>query len=478
MFKSKLVLDRRTWLRGAGGAAVALPWLEMMSPRSVQAAPAPRRFVVCFMGTSLGGDGDPIPNMFVPDQTGPGYDVKLALKPISVANLTGQVSVISGLRVPSGGAGGYSGFHAGAMATMLTGTSNGGGSAAQGTTSDELVADAPGFKGATKFRSLRLRVQASGYAAGPSSVRDSLSYRESGKIGMQSSPKDAYESLFFDLKPPATDPGAVALRDYQMRTRRSVLDLVRGNTETLIRRLGRYDAVRFERHRDEIRDLERRLGTVGTVGTGSAAGAGCGAPPSPGSDPPVAGNIGKGAGAKPIITETNAWSDEERRALVMTDILHMSLACDLTRVGTLMYTMAQCFLNMYPVLGYKSDVHQISHFGAGSPTTQKVSEVIGWHVKHWARLIKKLSETPEGGGTLLDSCAVVLLPEGGGGGTSHTGENMACLVAGRAGGLKAGQHLAFAKKHISQVLIALMNAVGVPTTNFGSVSGDLPEMRA
>ena len=118
----------------------------------------------------------------------------------------------------------------------------------------------------------------------------------------------------------------------------------------------------------------------------------------------------------------------------MTDLLHMALACDLTRVSTLMYTMAQSFMNMFKILGYKSDVHQITHAGAGRPTTVKVSEVIAWHVKHFARLVQKLANTPEGGGRLRDNCALVLLPEGGGGKTSHTGENMACLIAGGAGG--------------------------------------------
>ena len=42
-------LSRRTILRGAGGAAIALPWLEAMAPRRAQArAPAVKRFVVMF----------------------------------------------------------------------------------------------------------------------------------------------------------------------------------------------------------------------------------------------------------------------------------------------------------------------------------------------------------------------------------------------------------------------------------------------
>jgi hypothetical protein len=54
---------------------------------------------------------------------------------------------------------------------------------------------------------------------------------------------------------------------------------------------------------------------------------------------------------------------------------------------------------------------------------------------------------------------------------------MACLIAGRAGGLKPGQHLVAAGKHPANVLITAMNAVGVPG-NLGEVSGALPQLLA
>jgi len=41
-------ISRRTILRGAAGAAIALPWLEAMSPRRARAATTPKRFIVMF----------------------------------------------------------------------------------------------------------------------------------------------------------------------------------------------------------------------------------------------------------------------------------------------------------------------------------------------------------------------------------------------------------------------------------------------
>jgi hypothetical protein len=46
---SKSPLSRRALLRGAGGFALALPFLEAMSPRTARAAgPAPRRLLTVF----------------------------------------------------------------------------------------------------------------------------------------------------------------------------------------------------------------------------------------------------------------------------------------------------------------------------------------------------------------------------------------------------------------------------------------------
>ena len=80
--------------------------------------------------------------------------------------------------------------------------------------------------------------------------------------------------------------------------------------------------------------------------------------------------------------------------------------------------------------------------------------------------------------------AIVFLHEGGHGldpssgnmNSSHSTENMACLIAGRAGGLRAGEHIRLQNKQPAQVLATAMNAVGVPTTGLGEVSGTIPEL--
>src|SRR6185436_14753552 len=58
------LMNRRTFLRGAGGVAIGLPFLEIMNPRHARAALAPKRFVV--FNTSSGT----IPNAWLPPSGG------------------------------------------------------------------------------------------------------------------------------------------------------------------------------------------------------------------------------------------------------------------------------------------------------------------------------------------------------------------------------------------------------------------------
>jgi hypothetical protein len=144
-------------------------------------------------------------------------------------------------------------------------------------------------------------------------------------------------------------------------------------------------------------------------------------------------------------------------------------------------TMWKCYMNMKQIAGWESDMHELTH-GAGP--LESVSDSVAWHVKHFARLAKKLKDTPDAeGGTLLDNTAMVLTfegghgydPEGGKDASAHSTENMSVLVAGHAGGLAGGKHIVADGKHPACATITAMNAVGVPG-GLGEVSGDIPEL--
>ncbi|MDP1826893.1 MAG: DUF1552 domain-containing protein [Archangium sp.] len=483
-------LSRRHLLRGLGGVAVSLPLLEIMldGKAFAQAAPAPpKRYLVFFDGQSLGADNDPLDNDFVPNTVGRNYELKSALAPLGA--LKNDVSVISGLKIPwaaeNGGtvpAGGRpDNFHVTSLSPLLSGV-RGTGAASAGPTSDQVVARA--IAGSTAFPSLTYRVQADWYLSVSAAYgRDMISYKTdtSGRvvsIPPQTSPRQAWQALFSNFTPSGVDDATRRRLELELRSRRSVLDLVRGDTEKLVPKLGAADKQRLQRHLDELRDLERRVATIAPPQTSA-----CMRPADPGADPAVGTPQGNN-GTDNTYAQNLGYSNEEARANLFVDLIHLAMVCDLTRVASLQMTMFQSHLNMFALTGQATDCHELGHGGVPGGT-MALSRGIAWHVKHFARLVQKFKDTPEGNGNMLDSSALLFLLEGGHGwdpegvkdNSSHSTENMACLLAGRAGGLQPGQHVVAAGRHPANVIVTAMKAVGVSTDTLGEVTGDVPQLR-
>lgn len=481
-------LDRRTLLRGAFGIGVALPTLDLMlNPNGdayANGAALPKRFFVGFAGCALGADFDPVHNLFVPDTVGPGYDLKTGTATLANhGNVRDRVSIVSGLRIPydtgSGiPAGGWAqDFHTQALGPLICGVRNAASDDydVQGVTADQVVADAIG-KGTT-FPSLQYQVQASWYLTVSAPYgRDILSYKRDGNGNLvpvpgQISPQQAYLQLFTSFVPP--DPAEAAAKARELLKRQSVVDVVKADYERLIPLLGTADRDRLQRHLDEIRALETQLDAESPDATET-----CFQYPDPGPDPSIGGSQDSVGGYD---FDTNlGWSEEDVRADRFADLVHMAYTCDLTRSVALLYTMAQSHMNSFPYTGQPYDQHELGHSGLG---TEVFSAVHAWHLDRFGALVAKLRDTPEGAGSVLDNCAMVLLFEGGHGydpgadedDSAHSTENMAVVTAGGAGGMVEGQHLVAEGLHPVHVINTAMRAVGVDQ-DLGEVAGIVPAL--
>ena len=96
-------MNRRVFLRGMGGAMMALPHLDIMAAATRQAE-APMR-MVC-VGTNFGF----VPKLFFPTETGSNYTVPELLKPL--AHHRSNFSIFSQLDHGAEGVGGHGGVHA------------------------------------------------------------------------------------------------------------------------------------------------------------------------------------------------------------------------------------------------------------------------------------------------------------------------------------------------------------------------------
>ncbi len=473
-----------------GGAAVGLPALEMMAPAGRAWAaknPPPTRFVVSYGGISTGAYQES--DELVPDTLGPHYDVKRALRPLADLGIRDHVSVVTGLllpwqekqdgEMPPGGR--TVGFHYNTVGPQVAGTHTGPGRKGRpkGPTADQLVADA--IAGDTRHRVLAYRVQPVSYVGGNQISGDSgrLSWRREpdGSLHPQDpivSPRVAYESLFGGFVPRRPRQASRVRR--LLDERRSVLDLVGEDMQRLMARLGQTDRARMERHFEEVRGLERRLQPF----SAGRASRNCRMPEPPGTEEA----FGRAARDRPKYGSTEGYSDEERRADVLSDLVAVAFACDLCRVASYMLTEWKCYMNMFQVAGWKSDMHELTH-GAAGPRIEPVSDAVGWCVKLWGQLVAKLHALPEpDGSTVLDHTALVLFFEGGHGddpegnrkNSPHSTQNMAVLVAGRAGGLASGRHVRQPGRHPANAMLSAMNAAGVNADALGEVRGNIPEL--
>jgi hypothetical protein len=504
------VLPRRTFLRALGGLGVGLPVLECMLNRNgdayAQSGALPLRYAIVFAGQSIGGDeweedksqvaGTRITqagDFIVPAQTGSGYTPTTPLKPLVDLGLMGDFSLVSGLSipfsasstdaadVPAGGA--FRDFHGGGAGPLLCGTRSTSASfTCRSATSDQILAAAGS---GTTLASLVVRAQPVWYLSGSEFAgRQYISYQSAGKpVDAQVSPLIVYKSLFDGFTPGTT--AGDAQHDFDMRARTSVLSLILDKRDKLLARVGAADKARLEQHFDELRDLENRIGAMPTSGSGA-----CQKPTQPGDDPPVGGN-NAGATSTEIATNTG-YSDEDTRARLLADLVHMAFVCDLTRVATLQITSFQSHMNVYPItealgLPVRADLHECGHNGdENNRGTLPVSTCLEWHLSHYAYLLDKMKKTTEGAGTLLDNSAVIFMPEAGHGvqlndgvsiNQTHSVDKMVLLVGGRAGGLTPGSHIATAAKHHpAQVLLSAMQAVGYTGDTLGEVTGTVPEL--
>jgi hypothetical protein len=432
--------------------------------------------------------------MFAPPSFGADYALTRALAPLGdiegFGSVKEEVSVVTKLKIPWAvngvvpAAGRPVSFHEYFMSPLLSGVrsnSNQPSSATvHGPTSDWIMSAAIG--GDALFDNLVYKVQAHSYLGDNSQNgdRSRMSYRMNGgelePVDATTNPKQAYDTLFTGFEP--SDPVEKEKRAFELSRRKSVIDLVRTQSEWLLQRLGGADKRRMEKHYDEIRELEKRLDAIGPN-----IGGACALLDDPGDDWP----IGNGIAGEAAYNVNAGYSNEEERALVLSDLVCMAFACDLTRTAALMFTHPHSWMNMYQLTGAPSDFHQLTHGGpgaSGNTALESLSDGLAWHVKHFGRIIGKLRDMQDPDGTsLLDHTAALLLFEGGHGydpsdgapNRSHSTENMGALIAGRVGGLRGGLHIDGNQRHPAKVVVSAMHAAGGPN-ELGEVSGVIEEL--
>ena len=161
---------------------------------------------------------------------------------------------------------------------------------------------------------------------------------------------------------------------------------------------------------------------------------------------------------------------------VMFDLQAIAFQADLTRVSTMMLGR-EGSVRAYPEIGVPDPHHPLTHHRGHPDFIEKVTKINIFHVELFAGFVERLKATPDGDGTLLDHSAILYggaLSDG----NAHSNSDLPLLVAGHAGGLHGGRHIASeARTPVANLFVQLMNSVGVEIERFADSTGQL-DLRA
>jgi Protein of unknown function (DUF1552) len=431
-------LPRRTVLRGLG-ATIALPFLDAMAPafslRGRAAAKSPSRFQTFYVPNGMAMQ------YWSPKGEGRTFELSPILEPL--APFRDQMLVLSGIKAN------WNYIHAGASGSFLTGTTRG------GRTEIEIIADvsidqllARHFASETQLASLELSMDVpanAGACTGNLSCvyTHTLSWRgPTQPLPMEWNPRAVFERLFGDSG--STDRGA---RELRLQQHKSILDSVTEKLASLKKDLGASDQTKIDEYTEAVRDVERRIQK---------------AEQQVDLELP---QLEQPQGAPAVF--------EDHLAL-MLDLQLLALRSDLTRVVTFMLGKEQS-ARPYPQIGVPEAHHPLSHHNDVPELIAHMSKINRYHTQLFSQYLAKLRATPDGDGSLLDHMTI-LYGSGISNSTRHSGDNLPLLVIGGGSGtLKGGQHLAYGDKPtMANLLVTLMDKMGVPVEKVGGSTGKLP----
>lgn len=438
MVITKMALPRRTILRGLG-ISVALPMLDAMAP-ALSAAPkgAPR---MAFFQTP---NGISMP-YWTPKKTGRDFDFTAPLMPLEP--LRKQVTVVSGLNNYCAGLGDGGGPHTRGYAAWLSGM------LAQrtevhpmlGTTADQYAARELGKD--TAINSLELSVERNTVKAGAcengySCLYQLLSWRSATQANpAEGDPRVVFERMFGDET--SNDE-----RLARIRADKSILDAVTGQINKLQTKLGGSDRLTVSEYLETVRDVEKRIQKSEQQNANSTF----------------------QTGERPTGIPDQFQDHRE----MMFDLLALAFQADITRVAT--YDMGG---SNYQFLGVSEVHHDLSHHGGNPEKRLKLVKIDTFNVMQVAQLAAKLAATKDGDGTLLDRSMLMFGSSLSDGDMHSPLELPTVIVGGGNGTLRGNEHIQYAPEKrmpMSNLLVTMLDKIGVHVDRLGDSTGDLSEL--
>jgi Protein of unknown function (DUF1552) len=438
MFITRKHLSRRTFLRGAG-AVVALPFLESMvpaqTPLAKTAAAGRTRFACIYVphGATM--------YKWTPASEGSNFEISETLSPLE--KYRESLSVVSNLCHQSGKGTDAGSEHARSAAIYLTGGAPQRGGVRVGTSVDQIAAAHMGQT--TPLPSMELGIEDANLNCGAGygcAYFNTVSWRTpTAPLPMENSPQVVFEKLF-------GDGGTREQRLTRKREDQSILDSIRQQTASLKTKLPSGDRVRLDGYLDDIREIERRLKTV-------------------------VDREDKESSQKIPNAPVGTPETFEEHLKLMFDLLSLAYQSEITRVSTVMFAKDLSPAS-FPASGNRSAFHGASHHANVKANMESFALINKYHVQMLAYFAQKLAAIPDGDGSLLDH-SMILYGSSMSNGNEHNHDPLPILLLGGASGkLKGNRHIvAPARTPMSNLLLSMLDKLGIPQDSFGDSTGKL-----
>lgn len=416
-------INRRAVLRGMGGIALGLPWLEANGQFNIKRGENVR---LAFLSMPNGVDPD---NW---DPIGSGTSLsKLSKSLAPLEKLKSKINVHTNLRHAA-----QSGHNQG-LANFLSGVEvkKGSGDFGCAITADQLAAKFIGKD--TSLPSLELSL------AGPRGGVTNSGYRRAlgayiswasptVPVPREIIPANAFNRLFKGAQKTYSTPDET----------KSILDYIKDDTARMKRFLGREDTHRIDQYFHSVRALELRLKKVANDDY----------------------TMPRDAKAP----QKGVPKDFDTHAKLMSDIIVLAFQTNRTKVASLMYGIGTSQV-VFRNLGVNTGHHSTSHYGSDKTKKANIEKISRYHVSLYSYMLQKMDSVKEGDKTLLDN-SLVLFGSGMITGNTHNARRKPIIVAGSAGGkVKTGLHHVYKKNaKMTNLLLGMLKTVGCPINKFGN----------
>jgi hypothetical protein len=440
MFITRKHISRRTVLRGMG-VTMALPLLEAMTPAGTVRAASKKIRLACIEMVHGSAGSTTVglqKNWWAPAAVGRNFD----LSPTSLASLEpfrDYLTVVSNVDVRNAEAfelREIGADHFRSSAVFLTQShprQTQGSDVRAGTSLDQYYAQK--FGQDTPIPSMQLCIesvdQAGGCSYGYSCVyTDTISWAGPNEpLPMVRDPRFAFDQLF--------GVGATPQERAERRAEdKSILDLISSQISRLQRELGIADRARLGDYLEDVREIERRIQRVEAYNKSGEP-----------RDMPEA-----------PVGVPDSFSEHVK---LMFDLQALAFASDTTRIFSFKLGR-DASSRVYPESGVTTGFHPASHHQGREDRVLEFKKINDYHVSLVPYFLKKLKETPDGDGNLLDNSLVVY---GSPMGDSNIHNHKKCplFLAGKMGGeLKGGLHVRAADgTPMADAFLSVMHRLGL-----------------